>query len=37
MEDVERALALADLDRELLAGLGVRDRNEDSTVVLAPQ
>jgi hypothetical protein len=37
MEDLERAVAVPDLDDERVAGLGVRDRHRDAVVRLAPQ
>jgi hypothetical protein len=37
MEDVERAVAIPNLDDERLAGLGIRDRHRDAVVRLAPQ
>jgi hypothetical protein len=37
MENVERAVAVAHLDDERVAGLAVRDRHRDAVVRLAPQ
>lgn len=37
MEDLERALVLADVDREGVTGLGVLDRDRHAIVVLMPQ
>src|SRR4051812_7735714 len=37
LEHVDRALAVADLDGERVAGLGVRDGHEDAAVALGPQ
>jgi hypothetical protein len=36
-EDLERLVALADLDRERLAGLGVVDGDDEAIVLGAPR